>query len=343
MSAVVHGGVGDDERARLGATAQDLVDLSANLHPDGPPPAVVEAFRAAAVDRYPSPDAAPLRTALAALHDVTPESIVVTPGASAAIYLALAALVTPDDDCVVFPPTFGEYERAIRAADGRVVEARGRPPAFDVPLPAPAALAVLCNPNNPTGRYLTRPAVEAIAARVGHLVIDAAYEPLAEGQWDAIDLVRDGASVLVIHSLTKLFAMPGIRLGYVVASEAIAERLRRIQPPWPLGGPEIAAGCAAVAMFEARRATVPLLYERRRHLEAALAGLGCRVAPSTTNFVLAEVGDAGAFRAALLTWGFAVRDGSSFGLPGWVRLAVPTEAVMARLVRALTDVRAPRS
>ena len=342
MSGVVHGGVGDDERGALGDAANDLVDLSANLHPDGPPPAVIEAFRAAAVDRYPSPDAAPLRAALAALHGVTPASIVVTPGASAAIYLALSALVSPGDDCVVFPPTFGEYERAILAAAGHIVEVSVLPPAFGVPLPPSAALAMLCNPNNPTGRYLARPEVEAIASRVEYLFIDAAYEPLAERPWDAVELVRTGAPVLVIHSLTKLFAMPGIRLGYVVAPEAIAERLRRIQPPWPLGGPEIAAGCAAVAMFEARRATVPPLHDRRRRLEVALAELGCRIAPSTTNFALAEVGDARAFRAALLTRGFAVRDGSSFGLPGWVRLAVPAEAAMARLVHALADVQTAR-
>lgn len=342
MSAVEHGSIGDEELAALGDAAAGLVDLSANLHPDPPPAAVVEAFRAAAVDRYPSSDAAPLRAALAALHRVAPECVVVTPGASAAIYLAMAALVTPGDRCVVVPPTFGEYARAIEAAGGVVVEAPAAAPMFDVVPAPPSALAVLCNPNNPTGRHLHRTQVDAITARTGHFVIDAAYEPLAEAAWDAVDLVREGRPVVVVHSLTKLFSMPSIRLGYLVAPEAIAERLRRRQPPWPVGAPEIAAGCAALALHEERRRTVPALHERRRRLEAAFAGLGLRFAPSATNFLLVEVGDAPAFRARLLPRGFVVRDGTSFGLPGWVRVAVPAEAHLERLVGAFGAAHAER-
>ena len=342
MSAAFHGGVNDEELAALGYAAADIIDLSANLHPDGPPAAVLEAFRAARVDRYPSIDAAPLRAALAALHGVSSESVIVTPGASAAIALAVASLVTPGDRCAVFPPTFGEYERAIRAVEGIVAPGVASPPNFEVALPPPSDLAVLCNPNNPTGRDLARPEVEAIVERSRHLILDAAYEPFVEESWDAIDLVRDGVPVVVVHSLTKLFAIPGIRLGYIVALEPIAARLRRRQPPWPVGGPEIAAGCAAVAMFEERRRTVARILERRARLEATFAELGVRLSPSRTNFAFADVGDAAAFRLSMLRHGFLVRDGSSFGLPGWARLSVPAEAEMPRLQRALIEVLAAR-
>ncbi|MGE3856931.1 MAG: aminotransferase class I/II-fold pyridoxal phosphate-dependent enzyme, partial [Dehalococcoidia bacterium] len=252
--SVVHGGLGDHERASLPGGAA-IVDLSANLHPDGPPPAVIAAIREAAapaaLGRYPSVDAAPLREAIAAHHGVAPESVVVTPGASAAIALALGALLAPGDRCAVFEPTFGEYARAAEAAGATVVSATAGEPRFDLAEPPPADFAVLCNPNNPTGRVVPRRTVETLLRRVRALVIDAAYEALGAGAWDATALVRAGAPVVVVHSLTKLFAMPGVRLGYLVAPPALAAAVRAQQPPWPVGALEIAAGRSAIAGFEA--------------------------------------------------------------------------------------------
>ncbi|MEX2446749.1 MAG: histidinol-phosphate transaminase [Dehalococcoidia bacterium] len=336
MSDVVHGGLSDAERDALRAAGVEVVDLSANLHPDGPPPEVLDALRAVEVARYPSADGAPLREALAARHGIAPECVVMTPGAAAAIYLATAALLRPGDRCAVFTPTFGEYVPAVEAAGGEVVRVTASPP--DTPPPTPpsgVALAVLCNPDNPTGRYLDRDAVRSLAAAGPHLFVDAAYEPLAEGRWAATDLVREGAQISVVHSLTKLFAMPGVRLGYAVASPEVAREMARRQPPWPLGAHAVAAGLAALEVMDDRLATVTAVHARRRRLDEALAALGLTVIPSRANFVLADVGDATAFRAALLTEGFAVRDATSFGLPGHVRIAVPAEAHLDRLLAAL--------
>ena len=334
--SVLHGGLRDDERdAMPGGHA--IVDLSANLHPDGPPPAVLEAIRAAEVGRYPSVDAAPLREALGALHGVDPACVIVTPGASAAIYLALGALIAPGERAAVFPPTFGEYARAIEAAGGVVVSAISGEPRFDLADPPPAEVGVLCNPNNPTGRLVARRTVETLLRRFRTLVIDAAYEDLGEGAWDPVGLVRAGAPVVVIRSLTKLFAMPGVRLGYLIAPLAVASAIRAGQPPWPVGAVEIAAGLAAVAQIEERRASVARLHDRRRRIEATFAGLDVACTPSTTNFVFAQVSAAARFRAALLDRGFAVRDATSFGLPDWARIAAPREVEMPRLTAAIEE------
>ena len=326
MSDVIHGGLDDRELASLGRTRAEVVDLSASLHPYGPPAAVMRALREAEVDRYPSADASPLREALAALHRVAPECVVVTSGASAAIYLASAALIAPGDRCAVLGPTFGEYAPAVEAVGGGVAGSD-----------EPADVAWLCNPNNPTGTYLDRPAVDAIRHRVRHLLIDAAYESLVEDRWDAIDLVREDAPVVVVHSLTKLFAIPGLRIGYAIAPASVAALLRRRQPPWPVGRADIAAGLAAIEVIEERMATVPALHDRRRRLERVFTDLDVAVTASRTNFVLAEVGDAPRFRSALLTRGFVVRDATSFGLPACVRIAVPAEAQMERLASAIRE------
>ena len=338
MSNVAHGGLDDRDLAMLGRSREEMIDLSANLHPDGPPTAVIEALRSAIVGHYPSVDAAPLREALAAMHGVDSDCVIVTPGASAAIYLATAALVAPGERCAVFTPTFGEYERAIEAVDGEVVRCVAEPTAFRLPaMPSRLTAAVLCNPNNPTGTYLDRASVEALLGATQYLLIDAAYEPLVEDRWAASDLVRDGAPVAAIYSLTKLFAIPGVRLGYVLAPPAIAALIRRRQPPWPVGSADIAAGLAAVAGVKERRASVPALHDRRRRLERAFADLDVPTTRSRTNFVLAEVGDVASFRAALLACGFVVRDAASFGLTRWIRVAVPAEQAMDRLVSAIGE------
>ena len=335
MSEVLHGGLDDRELRTLGIDPASVLDLSANLHPDSPPPAVIEALRTADISRYPSPDAAPLRQAIAALHEVDERCVIVTPGASAAIYLVLSALAARGDRCAIFPPTFGEYARAIAAAGAVAVPSATEPPLFTPALSEDVDLAVLCNPNNPTGRYLARPAVEAIAARARVLVLDAAYEWAVEDAWDSTELVRDGAPTVVIHSMTKLFAMPGLRVGYVLAPPSLANRIRLRQPPWPVGAPEIAAGLAAIEAIEERRHALPDLQRRRGMLETRFAALGCRTTTSAANFVLNEVGDAPAFRSAMLSHGFAVRDATSFGLPAWVRIAVPSEAHLLRLNAAI--------
>ncbi len=335
MSEVVHGGLDDGELRALGIDPAGVLDLSANLHPDGPPPAVIDALRTADVSRYPSPDAAPLREAIAALHQVDPRSVIVTPGASAAIYLVLSALAAPGDRCAIFSPTFGEYARAIEATGATAVECASTPPVFVPSLNAAVDLAILCNPNNPTGRYLARAEVEAIAARARVLVLDAAYEWTVENAWDSTELVRSGASAIVIHSMTKLFAMPGLRVGYILAPPALADRIRMRQPPWPVGAPEIAAGIAAIGTIEGRRRALPDLQHRHRILAATFAALGVRTTASVTNFVLAEVGDAPTFRSAMLARGFAVRDATSLGLPAWVRIAVPLEVHLPRLTSAI--------
>ena len=332
---IVHGGLDARELAAIGLAPGAVVDLSANLHSDGPPPEVVAALRDVDVARYPAVDAAPLRDAIARARGVDPACVIVTPGSAAGIYLTLAALLRAGDSCALFAPTFGEYAPAVRTAGGVVLTIEAKPPAFALQDAPPTRAAVLCNPDNPTGRYLDRAGVEALLARAGHLVLDAAYEPLAEERWDADALVREGAPVTVIHSFTKHVAMPGVRLGYLVATPDVARAIAKRQPPWPVGAHAIAAGLAALAVEDARLRTLPALHARRRLIEAALAAAGIRVSPARANFVLAEVGDAPVFRAALLRRGFAVRDATSFGLPRWVRIAVPAAAHLAPLLAAV--------
>ena len=338
--SVAHGSVTDRELAALGLERAAVLDLSSNLHPEGPDPRVLEAMRAADVGRYPDPDAEPLRTALARLEGLGADEVLVTPGATAAIHLVLRVMAKPGASCALFPPTFGEYEAAARLAGAAIREQPSEGPAFKLPdRVAPASIGVLCNPNNPTGVYLTRSEVERVVDELGGvLVLDVAYDAFVEEPWDADQLHRDGWPVVVIHSVTKLHAIPGLRLGYVTGAPEVIARLAAAQPSWSVGAPAVAAGLAAVEVDAERRLATREARCAVSALRGTLEAVGVSCAPSRANFLLAEVGDGAAVRSALIAAaGIVVRDCASFGLPGWIRVAAPPAAEIGRVSRALVS------
>jgi histidinol-phosphate/aromatic aminotransferase/cobyric acid decarboxylase-like protein len=341
MSAVFHGGVQPEELRALGLDPSGVVDLSANLHPAGPDAAVLAAARTAAIDRYPPADAGPLREAIARSSGLDPACVLVTPGATAAIHLLARAFLHEGDRCAILGPTFGEYAAAARAVGASPIEVHAMPPAFDPPAEDKriegAALTVLCNPNNPTGRYLGRNEVERLAARSRLLVLDVAYADFVRDVWDADALVHEH-SVAVVHSMTKLHAIPGLRLGYIVATPEVITRIGALQPSWSVDAASHAAGLVAVEQREARRAALATLPGTRDRIRAACEQVGWGVVPGQANFLLVRPGHGAATRLALLRLGFAVRDCASFGLPEWMRIAVPAEAHADALIDAIARV-----
>ncbi|MBM4411809.1 MAG: aminotransferase class I/II-fold pyridoxal phosphate-dependent enzyme [Chloroflexi bacterium] len=345
MSSVTHGGASDAELAAYGLSALDVLDLSANLHPDGPDPAVIEAARSTRLDRYPHPNALPLRDAIAASHGLDPATVLPTPGGTAGIHLVARALLRRGDRVTVVAPAFGEYAAAARQAGATVVEVLAASPAFTFSIDAlpRAALTFLCAPDNPTGRDLTREDV-ARAAEVtgGTVVLDAAYEAFVTRPPFASDLARSSASVVAVHSMTKLHAVPGLRLGYIVAAPPLIARLSAAQHAWALDAPSIAAGVVAAGQHEARRSRLGPMRETRERLRACWEQEGLAVAPGAANFLLVRTGEAARVRQALLAHRIVVRDASSFGLPEWIRVAVPPPAscdeVAAGVVAAMRKI-----
>ncbi|GMU40783.1 MAG: threonine-phosphate decarboxylase [Chloroflexota bacterium] len=345
--SVTHGGVQPEELAALGLDPAAVVDLSANLHPAGPDPRVLEAARSASLDRYPSPDAAPLREAIAAAHALDPACVLVTPGATAAIHLVARAFLRERDRCAILGPAFGEYAAATRACNAEPVEVRAHAPSFepawqDARL-AGVPLSFVCQPNNPTGVALDAAALAALAARSRLLVVDEAYADFAPGVATAEGLVAAGAPVVVVRSMTKLHAVPGLRLGYLIAAPPVIRRLAHLLPSWSVDAASLAAGLVAVGQHEERVALLAGLADARARLREACASAGWATTDARANFVVARTGDASATRAALLREGFAVRDCTSFGLPEWVRIAVPAPAHLDRLTRAIEHVAAVRA
>jgi histidinol-phosphate aminotransferase len=327
VAPVAHGSVSAEELRPLGLTPADVLDCSVNTNPLGAAPSVLEAVRRADWGRYPGDDEAPLRRALARRAGLAPEQVALGNGSAELLWLIALATLRPGDTVAILGgPTFGEYARAARAAGAHVREARTADEADS------ARLAFLCNPNNPSGDYRDRAAVarllEAEPTRL--LALDEAYAAFVDRRWPSEPLLDRHPNLVIVRSLTKEHALPGLRLGYLLAAAGLVRAIEAVRPPWSVNAGALCAGLAALepaaeAHVERARA---LVARSRGLLTSGLRRLGYDVRPAAANFVLVEVGDGAAFRAALLRHRIVVRDCASFGLPGCVRIAcrLPEEA-----------------
>lgn len=292
-----HGGDAERLAAALGRPVGDLLDLSASLNPLAPD--VRPTLRAAldrGLDRY--PDDGRATAALAEAIGVDPTRLVLTNGGAEAI--ALVAHHRPvgwADEC-----DFSLYRRHLAHLDASGPRWRS-------------------DPHNPTGALA--PAHDRAEIR------DEAFYLLATGAW-----TRGDPDATVLGSLTKAWAVPGVRIGYVLArDDAEADAIRALRPRWSVNGLVCAALPELLALADPAgwRDGIAAL---RAELVDVLARHGAVPEPSDAPYVW--VPDAAGLRDRLLAHGVLVRDGGSFGHPGAVRIAVPDADGLDRLDRALT-------
>ena len=148
----------------------------------------------------------------------------------------------------------------------------------------------------------------------------------------------DSGNVVILRSLTKDHALAGVRLGYMIAPTGIVSAVRQRQYPWSVNAVAQQAGVAALQDEEYLETTREFMHKAKQHLCQLLDAAGIQVMPSSTNFLLAKVGDAKTVRASLLQRGMVVRDCTSFGLSAYVRITVRPPAECAQLVAALCEV-----
>ena len=348
-SKAMHGGLKLGELRRLGLDARDVVDFSASINPLGPPPSVQEALAGVDLSCYPDPDCLALREALSANLGPRLECITIGNGSTELIHLLARACLAEGDKAFILSPTFGEYQVAC-SFSGAVVAClyASEKSRFRWDLDSVCRriedemprLVFLCNPNNPTGVYLSQAEVSRLASAGGGglLVVDEAYITFVEGSWDALNLL-DYGNVVILRSMTKDYALTGLRLGYAVAPEEVSHLLSAYQPAWSVNALAQAAGLAALSEPQHLAKAKQCVSEGKDYLERELSNLGLVVVPSAANFILVEVQNAAMLRAELLQKGVCVRDCTSFGLPRHIRVAARTVADCQLLVGALKEVK----
>ena len=347
LSPTAHGGLDLTELRRLGLHPGGVLDFSANINPYEPSPAVRQALAAVSLEQYPDRECAELRHVLAIWLGINQKRILAGNGCSELIALAALAFARPGDCVLVLGPAFGEYARAARIMGARLTTWQARETtgfAFEPTRIAESLaslrprLIFLCNPNNPTGAILA-PGIIADWAqqhRQTLFVIDEAYLPFAAGLDSAITFAS--GNVLVLRSMTKDFGLAGLRLGFAVGDERLIEMLGLVQPPWSVNAMAQAAGIAALGDLTHRQRFLERIAHDSEELAAGLARLGLAPLRSATHFFLVRVGDATAFRAALLRRGILVRDCTSFGLPEYIRIAARRPEENDRLLAVVREV-----
>jgi histidinol-phosphate aminotransferase len=339
-----HGGVDYRELNLLGISPAGLLDFSVNSNPFGPPARVLEALRGVDISRYPDRECLELRERLACANQVGVEQILVGNGTAELIFLVSQAYLHPGDAVLICGPTFGEYRRAARIAGACVQEVRAAPPAFEPPLAQILAaiqamqprLVFLCNPNNPTGQALGREEIDSILHACGPgslLVLDEAYRAFLTGDFFGRP---PGENCLVLRSMTKDFALAGLRLGYALASPELIEPLQLIQPAWSVNALAQAAGAAALAELDYYRSSLAELALLSSEFFLQIRERGYSLVDSQTHYAIIGLDQpAGAFRARLLQASILVRDCSSFGLPQFIRVSTRLPAEGQKLLNQL--------
>lgn len=347
---VAHGALDHAELIALGIAPDRVIDFSSNLNPFGPPPAVRAALANLDPAPYPDRSCIALRTILAQRHSCTPEHILVGNGANELISLIAQALGAPEAISLVIAPTYGEYEHASRLMRMQVAEVRAQADeGFHLSDQAlhhavqrfRPRLIWLCTPNNPTGTTLSPAALHNLAdACNGFVVVDRAYYVFQRDLDDLRDPLDAPApsNLIRLYSLTKSYALAGLRLGYLIAQPEIVQRIGRFQPAWSVNSAAQAAGLAALADDNFLSTTLPRLWRVSDDLYAGLRQLELHVWRAALPFMLVRCGDGSAVRRRLLQYSCVVRDCASFGLPEWVRLAPRRPPENERLLAAWKEI-----
>jgi histidinol-phosphate/aromatic aminotransferase/cobyric acid decarboxylase-like protein len=320
------------------------IDLSASLNPLGPSMAALDAARAARLDRYPPADAGDLRRAAAFRHGIGEERVVPVPGASFGLWLLITVLTQPRDVCVALAPCFGEYRRSAEIAGAHYREVRATEPDFDwnldqvsSKLSQGAALCLLANPANPSGRGLAAEDIRALCQRhpATLFLVDEAF---AEFGPPGISLLEcePTPNAIVVRSLTKELGLPGLRMGYLVADPGMAGRIAGVMPPWSLSAPSFAAAVAGMADLEHITQGARVAQTHVRHLADAFCSSGFNPVASSANYLLVKAPGAA---AALMARGITVRDCASFGLSAYVRVAAPSPTELPAVLDAVRSLR----
>ncbi|MBG7617129.1 MAG: histidinol-phosphate aminotransferase family protein [Chloroflexi bacterium] len=347
LTACVHGGLDYSELKKLGFRPEDVMDFSVNSNPLPLPQKVKDIMSKTVIDRYPDSESSELKAELAKVNEVTEANLLVSSGAMEIIRLAAQAYLSPEDRAILTRPTFGEYEIACRMSGARLeFIGTGEDDGFKIDIEKiikvikrlKPKILFLCNPNNPTGKYLSKAEIEKIldALKDNLLVLDEAYIAFTENAWKSVDLITKG-NLLIVRSMTKDYALAGLRLGYAIADEDIINTLKKVCPPWNVNAAAQQVGLYMLKDKEYLKDSEIEINMAKKYVIESMNTFNYRVIPSSTNFFIMEVGDATGFRNKLMAKGILVRDCSSFGLPKYVRIAPRTIKECHRLVEAVKN------
>jgi threonine-phosphate decarboxylase len=367
MKLETHGGNIHEACEELGLCEEKIIDFSASINPLGVPRSVAHQIKRSigSIVHYPDPEVKHLRWQIAEQLGVDAGSIVYGNGSTELIYLVVRAL---RPDRVLIPaPTFSEYERAVLAMghmrdEGKKTKDEGRgtrdeeriryfdlkrEESFDT---APSRfiesmegchMAFLCNPNNPTGRLMKKTDVLKVAQAARklkcYLVVDEAFIDFMPDH-SLVREVEKNPYLIVLRSMTKFYALSGLRLGYGIFPRAVTETLKKQKEPWTVNTLAQKAGAVAIHDSDYQQKTFAVIEQEKAYLEEAFVRLGIDYIPSPANYYLMMLDGAHEVIEDLRRKGILVRGCADFrGLgDSYIRVAVKSHRANTRLLKELS-------
>ncbi len=329
-----------------------LYRLNNNENFLGPPAAacqVIEDFRAGRALVYPSGDSYDLRTALALKLGINENRLLVGNGSCEVISAVIKALCETGDNIITADKTFAVYEWV---AEFSGIEARLVPLvdyAFDPQgmlerIDGRTKIIFICNPNNPTGTYWSKEVLASFLEQVGEnriVVIDEAYREYVEADDypDGAELMERFPNVVVFRTFSKMYALAGLRIGYLVGTENVVDAVRRTFVAYSVNSLAQPAAQAAIENDEDHIArTRFMVNESRSFLENVCTELGLQHVSGQGNYLMIKVpvNDLLMYRR-LMKKGMMVRSMTGFRFPGWIRVTLRERQVIEEFVDVLTD------
>jgi threonine-phosphate decarboxylase len=349
-----HGGNIYNIAEELGIPESRLIDFSASINPLGISKKVKDVI-SKEIDKlvnYPDTDAKMLRHKIAEYHDIDPETVICGNGSTELIYLIPRSL--KPDKVLIPAPTFTEYERACKTANYelRVMSYelkkedsfKVKPDEFISAIEAlsfNSQLIFLCNPNNPTGHLLKREEVLEIAEASRKmkccLIVDEAFIDFVPEE-SVINHVQDNPHLIVLRSMTKFYALTGLRIGYGVFHGDLMERIKDFKEPWTVNTLAQHAAMAAIEDDDYKAETYELIKREKDFLEKEFEKLKIQYIPSSVNYYLLKMDGAERIVSGLKGEGILVRDCSNFiGLASsYIRVAVKSRSDNEALLNELS-------
>ncbi len=323
---------------------EDWVKLNTNESPLPPSPRVIEAIKAAAGDSlrlYPSPTAAPARAAIAEHFGLAANQVALGNGADELIEMCFRAFAGAGDRVAYSTPTYPlldplcRVHEAIPSAHPTAEGWTWTPELVEDPAP----LKFLVNPNSPTGTHHSRMSVERVLARSrGVVVLDEAYVDFApESQ---VELVGKHPNLLIIRTMSKSYALAGMRIGFALANPSLIADLDAVKDSYNVNRLAIVAAVAAVKDDAHHRKIVDYVVAERAWLEEQLREVGFEHSPSAANFVFVKPshGASAAVADALRERRVLIRHYDREPIAGWFRITIGTREQHERLLAALKEI-----
>lgn len=352
-----HGGQLEDLSEQYGIDVDQIVDFSVNINPLGFPGTLAEVLRRelASISRYPDPECRRFRRRLADHLGLPEDHILVGNGCNELIHLIFQCY--PATVALIVQPTFSEYRRGVRLAGGNAADHILKwQDNFQLDMEQLIREAsryeflFLCNPNNPTGQVLSRERLLELVSSVPQtiVVVDEAFIDFVDDV-SACSIAADVSShdnLIVLRSMTKFFAIPGLRLGYMTAHPTLMKRLKDGKEPWSVNTLAQVAGEHLMDQMMDQtdyiKRTHQVIHEERSFLLSSLSRMKwLHVYPTAVNFLLVrtmpDTLTAGEVGGRLMEQGIAIRDCSNFvGLnKNFFRIGLKRRSENQKLIAAL--------